>query len=60
MLPWARRHAAPKARRGVFPSQNVQTPEGRCLKRRWKLQAARLQRVKPEAQLHPAVDTFMV
>src|SRR5271165_1730348 len=30
MLPSARRHAAPKARRGVFPSRNVQTP-GSCL-----------------------------
>ena len=30
MLPSARRHAAPKARRGVFPSRNVQLqcPEG--------------------------------
>jgi hypothetical protein len=28
MLPWARRHAAPKARRVVFPSQNVQKLQG--------------------------------
>ena len=27
MLPSAQPHAAPKARQGVFPSRNVQTPE---------------------------------
>src|SRR5271165_5678459 len=29
MLPSARRHAAPKARRGVFPSRNIHNPEQR-------------------------------
>src|SRR5271166_1019862 len=33
---------------------------GRCLQRRGKPQAARLQRAKPEARSYPAVDTFIV